>query len=389
MQRRQKLPGPPPSFWDAFVDTVIPAVVKERYSPDARWKGRPFSQADARFFTKGVVELSELFTEDRSEAFKKNPNYFSHPRFRSSYLLYFLPLQAAKIVTLFETHHNARKALFQKSKIRILDVGSGPGTGSLAVLLAALQAFTSKKGEDFPEFELHWLDATGAILDDGRALLEGIKKALKDRHAGFEPKITLHTSVGAWPKTLKSVLSAQAEPFDLILFANVLNESKAKIPELEALFRGERQSSVLFLEPAARAPSQLLSQLRDGFYEDGLLPTEAPTLWGPCLHAGRCPLAVGRDWCHTSIHRPVSGKWFKQFSRALGSERQWMKFSYLWIRASEDRKGSFRSDQKRVISDPLNTNPPTVLLCAPEQPERLALRGARKLYRGDLLDTSK
>jgi hypothetical protein len=79
-----------PAAWGWFFDEIIPAYVKQHYSPNASWKEKPFTRQDAMFFIKGIRELSDRFTEDHESS---SEDYFGHPRFRSSYLLYFLPLQ--------------------------------------------------------------------------------------------------------------------------------------------------------------------------------------------------------------------------------------------------------------------------------------------------------
>src|SRR4051812_34705206 len=122
------------TLWGDFFDSAVPAWVKERYSPDARWKDKPFTQKDARFFLRGVQELSERFTEGRSQT-RALQSYFEHARFRSSYLLYFLPLQAKKFLALFEQYPQALVPLTESKHIRIADFGSGPGTATLALLL--------------------------------------------------------------------------------------------------------------------------------------------------------------------------------------------------------------------------------------------------------------
>src|SRR3954467_13416455 len=93
-----------PPAWLWLVDEAIPTYVKKHYSPRESWKDKPFAKEDAHFFFRGIEELSELFTEERP---RNIPAYFNHPKYRSSYLLYFLPLQAAKFLTLFQMHSKA------------------------------------------------------------------------------------------------------------------------------------------------------------------------------------------------------------------------------------------------------------------------------------------
>src|SRR5689334_3916352 len=114
-----------PPAWLWLVDEAIPTWVKKNYSPRDSWRDKPFSQEDAKFFFKGIEELSDLFTEERPKGMIP---YFQHPKYRSSYLLYFLPLQAAKFLTLFQFYPAAIEATldhgFKTGVIRIADLGA-------------------------------------------------------------------------------------------------------------------------------------------------------------------------------------------------------------------------------------------------------------------------
>src|SRR5438128_1740194 len=74
----------------------------------------------------GVRTLSRLFTKQRDAL---GANYFADPALRRSYLLYFLPVNAAKVASLLR-----EMPALPARPLRILDVGSGPGVGALAVL---------------------------------------------------------------------------------------------------------------------------------------------------------------------------------------------------------------------------------------------------------------
>src|SRR4051794_1991931 len=56
-----------PPAWLWLVDEALPTLVKKNYSPKESWKDKPFTKEDAGFFFKGIEELSELFTEERSK----------------------------------------------------------------------------------------------------------------------------------------------------------------------------------------------------------------------------------------------------------------------------------------------------------------------------------
>ena len=98
-----------PAIWLEFCSGPLLQYVKNKYSPAARWSDKPFSDLDARFFGKGLKELSELFTEERDglrsgRSSSRKGNYLSEAKFRSGYLLYFFPLQVTKMLTFLMQH---------------------------------------------------------------------------------------------------------------------------------------------------------------------------------------------------------------------------------------------------------------------------------------------
>lgn len=382
-----------PPAWTWAIDELIPSFVKANYSPRESWKDKPFTAEDARFFFKGVNELSDLFTDERPSEL---PAYFNHPKFRSSYLLYFLPLQAAKFLTLFQMHPQAGRAALEHGrrtgKLVIADLGAGPATASIAWLLWAMNESQKPGAEPLPPIELHCLDTSHAILEDGRKLVE----ALAGNFPRLRGRVTVHTHVLPWWKGA----SVLPEETSLQLFGNVLNESAlpSSVRSRGAgaagvwseLLGKAKGGGALFVEPAFRRASQLLSKLRDEWFEAGILPAEPTAIWGPCLHAGKCPLAEGRDWCHHSVRAELPGKWFRIFSKGLGSERQWLKFSYLWSASTDSPAPSPAKNLRRVLSDPLNQRGPhgdMVLVCEPEVAARVRLPVGKRIFRGDLLKT--
>jgi SAM-dependent methyltransferase len=377
--------------WLGFVDELIPNYVKQEYSPQNSWKNRPFNETDARFFSRGIRELSELFTEYRPQGL---PPYFDHPKYRSSYLLYFLPLQAAKFLTLFNLHSEAITAALKHAEktgcLRILDLASGPGTASLALLLFLLESAAKLPLQKINKIELTWVDVNPAILADGKKLVEQI--ALK-AESSLKSKVTIEVKliITPWWKSFSN-RTVSSESYSLVLMGNVLNEAKNNVGSMnhalwKNLFSLAHGGGVLFLEPAAKKSSQTLSHLRNHFFNTEIIEKTSRRIWGPCLHAEKCPLTDGRDWCHFSIPTEISGKWFKAFSRDLGSERQWLKFSYLWVTSQEYPSPTRPRDLKRVISDPMpyKTNLKTILLCEPETPGRKTISSDTRLHRGDLI----
>lgn len=386
-----------PPAWLWLVDETVPQWVKKHYSPRESWKNKPFEKEDARFFFKGIGELSELFTEERP---RKLPEYFSHPKFRSAYLLYFLPLQAAKFLTIYHLHLDAIRAALKHAQtnggvLRIVDLGAGPGTASLALLLHLMDSTIAKAGE-LPRIELQWFDTNRAIMEDGRA----IAMEFAEQFPRLRGKIEVHLHAEPWWKAaaiLRSNPAWKKSGASLTLAGHLFNEvpagpgknSDKEGVNWQSLVQIAGGGGLLVVEPAGRAPSQKLSQIRDRIFEHELLKPEASSLWGPCLHSGRCPLAQGRDWCHFSVPVWIPGEWFKFFSKALSSEKEWVKFSYLWLASPEYPAPNPTKDMRRVVSDPIRApgrrqGPAHLLLCEPEIPNRIEMSGASLPHRGDL-----
>src|SRR5437016_12704986 len=74
---------------------------------------------------EAVRRLSAFFTVERSAL---PEDYFADERLRRAYLLYFLPVNLAKVSLLLR-----EMPALPARPLRILDVGSGPGAGALAV----------------------------------------------------------------------------------------------------------------------------------------------------------------------------------------------------------------------------------------------------------------
>jgi hypothetical protein len=375
-----------PPAWAWLIDEAIPTWVKKHYSPRESWKEKPFSKEDAHFFFKGIEELSDLFTEERP---KGMPPYFQHPKYRSAYLLYFFPLQAAKFLTLYQMYPKAIEAAFESGRktgvIRIADLGSGPGTASLSLLLVLLNQ-KLKLGESLPRVELHWFDTNESIMEDGRVLAEQLAASFPK----LRGKVEVKTYTTPWWRAARHL----PENLSLVLIGHLLNESMAPQSELDSFWQSLAQKAqgggILLVEPAARKPAQILASLRNSLFDSEVIERTPTRIWGPCLHAEACPLTDGRDWCHFSIPIQIPGKWFKGFSEGLGSERHWVKFTYVWIASEEYPAPQPHPRLRRVISDPLNQGlKPAVLLCEPETPRKWPIHPKDEIWRGDLITLKK
>ncbi len=375
-------PSALPANWTVLLDAIIPPFVKSRFSPKESWKNKPFSKDDILFFSRGLTELSEFFTVDREGA--RLAAYFTNERFRSSYFLYFFALQGAKFLSLFEKFPLALQAAIdhgtKTGTLKVIDVGSGPGTASFALLAHILNRYEKSKKLPF-KIHLHWIDRNKTILDDGELLLNEFLATLSE----WDGDIKLTTEARDWwqhPKHFNPEAS-------LIVFGNVLNESpKEKNIFQQGLIpflKNPKGAGILFVEPAFKSASQRLSQIRDELVLD---PDYTVQIWGPCLHLDKCPLADGRDWCHFSVPAKLPGKWFRQFSIKLGGVRDWLKFSFLWVAAPDAAPATTAIDSKqnwfRVVSDPIKTKQGKQnQVCAPDRISWITTP-PKPYFRGDI-----
>ncbi|MEK7690944.1 MAG: small ribosomal subunit Rsm22 family protein, partial [Bdellovibrionota bacterium] len=358
-----------PTSWRWFFDDAVAPWVKRTYIPDERHREKPFSREDVRFFSKGVRELSEAFSGHFTKPLVRD--YFTHSRFRSSYLLYFFPLQAAKFAHLFSIHGGTLQAIAKKTpeKIRILDLGAGPGTASIAFLLSLMDLRTPN-GErlPLPPIEIEWWDLSQEIMKDGKVLVE----ILSTRFPNLRGKVTLLAKKGTWQDAIRA---NAGKPHTISFFGHVLNEATqgeimaqaTRIKELAVT----SQFGALLVEPAEKKSSHALSLLRDLFVDE-----DPVAIVGPCLHSGRCPLMSGKDWCHFSDPLEIPGQWFREFSIALSNEREWIKYSYLWIKARpKEVAKSKKKENLLLLTDsllPRSRQPQTgvapYLACQPDHP---------------------
>ncbi len=277
--------------------------VRTHYCPKRLGQG---SRSLAGIHAPAVAELSEHFTSDRGIL---APGYLNLPRYRGAYLLYYLATGVGTVLAaLGDAALNLRG---NNGVLRVLDVGAGPLTASLAVAI---------RTPSDVQLQITAMDGSGAALEEGRALLRAIR-----------PDAEVHLIQGnlrdgRWMRRTQG-------RFDLIVCANVLNEwslggDRRHTPgefvgQLLADLADE-SAKALLVEPATRAGSHSLLGVREDLVAAGQWAVVAP-----CLSQGPCPLAGSmRDWCHAERpwQRPAI---LREVDDAIGHQRNTLKFSYL------------------------------------------------------------
>jgi ribosomal protein RSM22 (predicted rRNA methylase) len=285
---------------------------------------------------EAVSELSHLFTKGRNQL---KQSYLDHRVLRAAYLQYFMPVNLAKVQVLLKEMPMPQPG----TAFSVLDLGSGPGTGALAVLDWWHQLAMPNP------LSMITVDSSGAAL--------GQAKELWDRYcqAASVTKANLLTHEGdlerrGWVDQVRG-----RQEFDLIVFANCLNEVyvDAKDPIAmrvdlvkEALSLLTPHGTLMIIEPALRETSRALHQVRDR-----LLQEKRCSIYSPCLHEQACPaLEKADDWCHEE--RPWEPPaMIQEIDEQVGFIKDALKFSYLLLRKDGKTIVERRPDVYRVVSE--------------------------------------
>lgn len=306
-----------------------------------------------------VARLSRLLTRERDDL----PHaYLRDPGLRRAYLSYFLPPNLAKIqVPLRELClHPAN--LLAKERLRVLDLGAGPGTAVLGI-----REFFRQRGNR-PYLEFTAVDQVGENLKEAETLF-------REAGGGTDSRAVL--------TTVRSGIEAIAErsggPFDIIVLSNVLNEmflrETDRIRRRTELVRNimvrllAANGSCIIIEPALQETSRELLMVRDDIVEGGM------RVYSPCLIQGHCPALVNpKDWCHEDRHWDPP-EVVRELDEATGLRKDSLKFSYVVLR----RDGLTLADvygenTYRVVSEPLASKGKLEFYFCGKEGRRLAMR---------------
>jgi ribosomal protein RSM22 (predicted rRNA methylase) len=290
-----------------------------------------------RDVAQGVRTLSRLFTRERNAL---GSDYFADPALLRAYLLYFLPVNVAKVASLF-----GEMPALPARPLRVLDVGSGPGVGALAVLGHLTEHGIAAQEES----EVIAVDRSRRGLQEAEALWAQVSATRRGR-----PAVRFH----AVPLDLErpgARVPWKTGAFDLVILANSLNELfrsatdpiARRVMLLESLLDAlSPDGTCLIVEPALRETTRNLHHVRDR-----LVAARRATVYSPCLHERPCPaLARPDDWCHEE--RPWSPPaMLRAIDREAGFIKDALKFSYLMLRKDGLTVAERGPDVYRVVSE--------------------------------------
>ncbi len=313
--------------------------------------------SDEAALARRVKQLSDVFVGAR----EWQDEYARDPDLRRAYLAYFLPVNLPKIQVALPAWVGARPGGIAGEALRVIDLGSGPGSALLGLLDFVRRLPPSDRPADL---DLVALDQSFETLRDAERLVDRMRGTLRDTAVRFRP---LRLDLVADRRQVFPLAGADGR-FDLVIAANLLSEVvrgdprgldaaldlvEAAVAELLA-----EDGAVVVLEPGSREIARDLHRIRDRVVDRTGLHVLAP-----CLHDLPCPaLATERDWCiHDLAWEPP--EIVRRVDQRSGLRKSSLKFAYVVLarRPSAPRLPS----RWRVVSDVLEQKGERrVYLCA-------------------------
>ncbi len=285
-----------------------------------------------------VIRLSRLLTKDRASI---PTAYLKDKGLRKAYLSYYLPSNLLKIHLPLKELSLHQKGILSKEHLRILDIGSGPGSATLGVL-----GFFSRLAKK-PVLELTAADHVVENLKDAATLFSSYRECCRIN-------ASLHT-VKTSVEKLEPLLKGQ---YDLIILSNVLNElfrndEERIVRRIDILNKIMKRflahdGSCIIIEPALHDTSREMLLVRDG------LLVQAFHVYSPCLMNENCPALVNpKDWCHEDVPWDPPAL-IQEIDKLAGLRKDSLKFSYVVLRKDNlSLADIYGPNSFRIVSEPI------------------------------------
>ncbi len=290
-----------------FEEIIIKYLYKDLKQPTG---------SELKALASNVARLSSLLTRERE---KLPAIYLKDEGLRRAYTLYFLLSNLYKIhIPLHELSLHPSN-LLSKERLRILDIGSGPGTAILGIM----DFFSAH--EKRPTLEFTAIDQVKENLRDSEALFGLLRE-----------RVSMAATLKTVKSSLEMVSSFPKGPYDIIVLSNILNEvahsdegrTSKRIAILKTVLSDllAADGSCIIIEPALRQTSRDMLEVRDGLLNEGFC------IYSPCLMGEKCPaLQNTKDWCHEDIPWEFP-EIIREVDRLIGLRKDSLKFSYIVIR---------------------------------------------------------
>lgn len=264
---------------------------------------------------------------------------------QTAYLAYYLPLNFLRVSKVF---HEAEKFNFFAGIEKVVDFGSGLGSGSLPYLLKNTQ--------------------TESLFVESSEVAHRL-------HQNLLRDLKISTESHRWNTSLLPQLKKT-----LGIFSYSLTEVK-NLPSMAL-----KWEKLMLIEPSTQEDGRKLMTLREELLDLGW------HVQAPCTHAGKCPLLhqSKTDWCHDRVHVELP-LWMQEVQKQLPFRNETLTFSYLLMSRSPV---DTISNKARLVGDQLKEKGKTrQLVCRGEEREYLSWLDrygeAQELSRGELIDWPK
>ncbi len=307
-----------------------------KYISDSR--SSSLTASELKTIASDVIQLSNLFTKER----KILPSqYLNNKSLRRAYILYFLPSNIYKIHLPLKELSLHPKKILSKKLLKILDLGSGPGT----TILGILDFFSNQK--KMPSLEFTAIDSVAENLS-----------IAKDLFKLFAENINIDASLKTFKINIEKAGTIPQDTYDIIILSNILNElfyaDNKKIAERVSFLNTvidkflTPDGSCIIIEPALRETTRGMLDVRDNLIKNGF------KIYSPCLIDEPCPALLNpKDWCHEDIPwtPPVI---IKEIDKLTGLRKDSLKFSYLVLRKDKlSLTDVLEKNSYRIVSEPL------------------------------------
>ena len=307
-----------------------------KYISDSR--SSSLTASELKTIASDVIQLSNLFTKER----KILPSqYLNNKSLRRAYILYFLPSNIYKIHLPLKELSLHPKKILSKKLLKILDLGSGPGT----TILGILDFFSNQK--KMPSLEFTAIDSVAENLSIAKNLFKL-----------FTENINIDASLKTFKINIEKAGTIPQDTYDIIILSNILNElfyeDNKRIAKRVSFLNTiidkflTPDGSCIIIEPALRETTRGMLDVRDNLMKNGF------KIYSPCLIDEPCPALLNpKDWCHEDIPwiPPVI---IKELDKLTGLRKDSLKFSYLVLRKDKlSLTDVLEKNSYRIVSEPL------------------------------------
>lgn len=278
-----------------------------------------------------ILKTSQIFT------YEEPPNnYMEDEEYLRGYLIYFVPVNLAKLYNVFK-ELALHPLIFNKKDIKVIDFGCGP-CPSLISLLKVLQ-----EQKSFIEYVRYLgVDHQQRALQIGKRLLDTMK---------YDLTVKYDFLVRDFSKKDTYVELKEIKP-DILVFSNSLGEAFDKrkismedfIKYLKYFIYKNDDFCLIIIEPGTKKSSMRLHRVRDTLIQElALYP------YAPCINDLPCPAVRAKNWCYEER------KWippeYLSFLKPIGLQLNYLKFSYIVLRKDKlNIKDTFFNNDNTVKS---------------------------------------